>query len=98
MKEILLVVSLDAAEDREKPVAIWPEEAWDGIELDSDRIWAVKMRRHNVHHMHDLTEEDFEEQYGWPLNIALKPGEKMVIRSDTQWEPVEEESNDPEAA
>lgn len=91
MKELLLVVSLDKGADSPLPVAIWPEKFWDNIELDSDGIWVVKTGKIGAQYLHEMSVEDFENNYGWPINLALKPGEKMVIRSETKWEPVEED-------
>ena len=90
MSEVLLVVTLDKIENPECSVVIWPEEAWDNVGLDGG-IWVNKVAEHN--HIQEITEDEFEKQYGWPLRLALKPGEKCVIRSDTKWEPVEEKSD-----
>ena len=95
MSEVLLVVTLDKtedkAEDQSRPVAIWPEEAWDNVAMDDEGIWANKVAGYN--HTQELTEEEFEKRYGWPIGLVLKPGTKCVIRSETKWEPVEEKSD-----
>jgi hypothetical protein len=98
MRELIVTLAYDeeTMDETMKPITIWDEDCFEQLYMSSTShcqgAWGMPISYGSLSRKHrkEYTIEQFEEEFGFGIEVLLQPGNKCVIRADiTNWGVVE---------